>query len=326
MTGTALTTTAEHQAVALPDQIAAALANYQRHAEGAVAANTERALKADSRIFADWCASIGRKSLPAEAETVAAFVDAMGETRKPATVGRYLATIARMHRAADQPDPTKAESVRLRMKALRRAKGARQRQAAALRESFTHRLEMRISTSARDLRDAAMLRAARCLMARRSELVALDLSDIMVDDSGQATATIRRSKTDQDGAGSVLPIDAVTHAALRRYLDAAGVTEGALFRSISKGGSVGGRLPAGDVARTFKRLAALVGMDPADISGHSARVGMAQDLTSDGASLPEVMQAGRWKSAAMPARYAEHQAAHRGAVAKFFAKRQQVPA
>ena len=67
MTGTALTTTAEHQAVALPDQIAAALASYQRHAEGAVAANTERALKADSRIFADWCASIGRKSLPAEA-------------------------------------------------------------------------------------------------------------------------------------------------------------------------------------------------------------------------------------------------------------------
>ena len=124
----------------------------------------------------------------------------------------------------------------------------------------------------------------------------------------------------------MLPIDAVTHAAIRRYLAAAGITKGALFRSISKGGSVGGRLPAGDVARTFKRLAALVGMDPADISGHSARVGMAQDLTSDGASLPEVMQAGRWKSAAMPARYAEHQAAHRGAIAKFFAKRQQVPA
>jgi len=48
---------------------------------------------------------------------------------------------------------------------------------------------------------------------------------------------------------------------------------------------------------------------------------MAQDLTADGASLPELQQAGRWSSPAMPARYAEHQAAKRGAVARFHAKR-----
>lgn len=56
-------------------------------------------------------------------------------------------------------------------------------------------------------------------------------------------------------------------------------------------------------------------------SGHSARVGMTQDLAADGAELVELMRAGRWKSSAMPARYTRLQAAGRGAVAKYYAKR-----
>ena len=59
----------------------------------------------------------------------------------------------------------------------------------------------------------------------------------------------------------------------------------------------------------------------ADYSGHSARVGMAQDLSADGASLVELMQAGRWKSSSMPALYTRSQAAGRGAVAKYHARR-----
>ena len=40
-----------------------------------------------------------------------------------------------------------------------------------------------------------------------------------------------------------------------------------------------------------------------------------------GADLPEVMQAGRWKSPTMPARYAERLLAGRGAVARYYEKR-----
>ena len=50
-------------------------------------------------------------------------------------------------------------------------------------------------------------------------------------------------------------------------------------------------------------------------SGHSCRVGMAQDLAAAGASLAAIMQAGRWKSAATLARYIEHLQTQRGAVA-----------
>jgi hypothetical protein len=111
----------------------------------------------------------------------------------------------------------------------------------------------------------------------------------------------------------------VTH--LRRWMEAAGITSGPVFRAISRGGAVGGALGAKAVPRILKLLAARAGIDPAMVSGHSARVGMAQDLVAGGADLPEVMQAGQWKSPAMPARYAERLLAGRGAVARYYEKR-----
>jgi hypothetical protein len=68
--------------------------------------------------------------------------------------------------------------------------------------------------------------------------------------------------------------------------------------------------------RNSKRLARRAGLEPLVISGHSAPVGMAQDLVAGGADLPAVMQAGGWKSPAMPAGYAERLLAGRGAMAR----------
>ena len=53
-------------------------------------------------------------------------------------------------------------------------------------------------------------------------------------------------------------------------------------------------------------------------TGHSGRVGMAQDLARSGVELPALMTAGRWKSSRMPACYTERQAADRGAVARYY--------
>ena len=137
-------------------------------------------------------------------------------------------------------------------------------------------------------------------------------------DDGSATVPVRQSKTDAAGQGAVLWLSPRTTKALRAWLDGAGITEGVVFHS---GDHVGGALDAGEVARRFKVMAGRAGIDATLISGHSARVGMAQDLVAHGAELPEVMQAGRWKSPTMPARYAERLTAGRGAVAQFYAKR-----
>ena len=61
--------------------------------------------------------------------------------------------------------------------------------------------------------------------------------------------------------------------------------------------------------------------DGAAFSGHYPRVGMARDLAASGTELPALMQAGRWKSARMPALYTRNEAAGRGAVAQYYARR-----
>ena len=70
------------------------------------------------------------------------------------------------------------------------------------------------------------------------------------------------------------------------------------------------------IARRLKAACEAAGLS-GRFGGHSCRVGMAQDLSAHGAALPELMQAGRWTSAAMPARYTRAQSAARSAVAKY---------
>src|SRR6185312_6059819 len=103
---------------------------------------------------------------------------------------------------------------------------------------------------------------------------------------------------------------------LKRWLSASGVAEGPLFRSVGKGGAVGGPLSPDDVARIFRRLARRAGVPSDGISGHSTRVGAAQDLTAGGFGLNDIMLAGGWRSPQMVARYTERLAVRRGAMAK----------
>jgi site-specific recombinase XerD len=179
-----------------------------------------------------------------------------------------------------------------------------------------------------DRRDVALLLTARDLLARRSELVALRVEDLTPAADGGATILIRRSKTDQIGEGAVAYLGPATYRALRAWLDAAGVAEGPVFRSVHRSGRVGAALHAQKVAAILKKLAARaapelrrLGLDPAGVSGHSCRVGMAQDLVEAGLELPAIMQAGRWKTPEMVARYAERLLATRGAVAQYHARR-----
>ena len=165
-------------------------------------------------------------------------------------------------------------------------------------------------------RAAALLATAYDTLARRAELVALHVADLTVNDDGTGAMLIRRGKTDQLGAGQVRFLASDTIDLIKRWLSAAGVADGPLFRSVRKGGNIGGPLDAGDVARIFKRLAARAGISADGISGHSTRIGAAQDLTAAGFGLPEVMQSGGWRTGEMVGRYTEHLAARRGAMAK----------
>ena len=76
-------------------------------------------------------------------------------------------------------------------------------------------------------------------------------------------------------------------------------------------------LSAEQIGRRVSSAAAAAGLGEG-YSGHSARVGMAQDLARTGTELPALMTAGRWQSPTMPARYTRGERAGRGAIARFY--------
>ena len=129
---------------------------------------------------------------------------------------------------------------------------------------------------------------------------------------------VRRSKADQEGEGAIKYLAPDTMMHVEAWLTAARLESGPLFRPLTKGGKVGQR-PLGDrdVARVFRALASAAGLKLARLpSGHSTRVGATQDMFAAGFELLEVMQAGSWKTPAMPARYGERLRAQRGAARK----------
>ncbi|MGV7035035.1 tyrosine-type recombinase/integrase [Methylobacterium symbioticum] len=314
------------------DLLVARLEDHARAARGAFADNTLRALAADSRIFSAWCSSVGRSMLPASPETVAAFIDVQAETKSRATVERYRSSIAALHRAAGLPSPCADEIVRLAVKRMNRAKGRRQKQAEPLNRGSIERmlaaetprrLHRRILEGEREtpliaLRNAALVAVAYDTLLRRSELVSLYIGDLEKGADGSGTVLVRRSKADQEGEGAIKYLAPDTMAHIDAWLAAAGLASGPLFRPLTKGGRVGsGALGDGEVARVFRDLAVTAGLKlPRLPSGHSTRVGATQDMFAAGFELLEVMQAGSWKTPAMPARYGERLRAQRGAARK----------
>jgi integrase len=308
----------------LPATIAdsAISANLRRHAEaarGAFASNTERALKGDIARFTGWCTGEGRQAMPASPETVAAFIDAMAASKAPATVRRHVSSIATFHRAAGVANPCDGPDVKLALKRMHRALGRAQRQAAPVSDGLVERMLAAAGSTLRDLRNKAMLVVAYTTMARRAELIALRAEDLTVEPDGFGTVVIRRGKTDQEGKGAEAPVtsDAMRH--LVAWTDAAGIVDGLLFRAVLKGGRIGGTLDAGEVGRIFKAMARAAGLTAADatrISGHSTRVGAAQDMLRYGETLPAIMQAGRWKTAEMVGRYTAKQGARQSAAVR----------
>lgn len=300
-----------------PGLLDANLRQFASDARGAYSDATLRAWKADGIVWTTWCDRHGLPSLTNDPRQVARFVDEMAAIKKPATVTRYCSSVARLHLAAGLADPTADQVVKLAKRRTRRASGTRQRQAKGATETVVAAIIATTPATTIGLRDLALLLTARDLLARRSELVALQVPDLDLD---AGTATIARSKTDQEGEGATLYVSPRTCEYLRRYMAAAGVTNGAVFRPLSRAGKVrGAALDGRDVARIFKALAKRAGLEAVGFSGHSARVGMTQDLTASGADLAAIMQAGRWKSERMPARYGERLAAGKGAVARWYA-------
>ena len=284
-----------------------------------ISENTERAVRSDLRIFARWCAERGETALPATAETVAAFVDAMAEVRAPATVRRYVASLAIAHRPTGTEHMLKSPPVRHALERMRRRKGREQTHAHALTAPLQRRMLEASGERLIDLRNRALLAVAYDSMLRRSELVALQVSDLLEEPRGDATLIVRTAGTGRAGPDETAWIAPGTVRLVRAWLERAGIDKGPVFRSVRTGGKIGDRLDPGQVGRIFKIMAREAGLPEtivAGLSGNSARIGAARDMVAAGIEVPDIVRAGRWKSPEMLSRYAFRPPAGRSGAAQ----------
>ncbi|MHB1834848.1 MAG: integrase, partial [Solirubrobacteraceae bacterium] len=206
-----------------------------RYAASALAPATRQAYERDWRTFAQWCVARGLPPMPAAPETVAAFLASEADREfRPVTIAKRAAAIAASHRAADHPNPCDSAAVAAVLAGIRRQRGVRPlRKARPLELEPLSRLLDPIDTSTlAGLRDRALLLLGFAAALRRSELVALDVSDLHFDAARGLLVTIRRSKADpeQQGAQVAVPYaqqpERCAVRALRRYLDAAAIHRG----------------------------------------------------------------------------------------------------
>lgn len=258
---------------------------------------TVRAYKGDLRAFSAWCEAEGLQALPAAPATVAAFLDAEARAgRKASTINRRTAAIRYAHRLAGfDPSPTDAQLVQDVARSIRRelttAPDRKRPITAAVVRGVLDAID---TTTTKGKRDKALLLIGWAGAFRRSELVGLEVDDLEQTDKG-LRVTLRRSKTDQEGAGRevAIPLDPRAAlcpvSALIDWLTEASIDDGPVFRSVTKSGRVGDGLTARSVANIIKAHVEAAGYDPAQFSGHSLRAGWVTTAAEAGRDVFRIM-------------------------------------
>ena len=261
-------------------------------AQAAKAKNTLRGYGSDWRHFSIWCESVHSRALPAHPGQVAAYLGALAAGgKRTKTIERRAAAIRHFHVQAGQDNPVAHPGVRATLQGIRRSLGVAPRKKAALTAELVAKAIKKIPSDLAGLRDRALILIGFAAALRRSELVDLKVNDIARHPKG-IVVTLRRSKTDQVGAGvtKTVPhghkLKAV--AALDAWLSASKISEGALFRGVRGDRAFDRPLCDQQVARIVKKRVAQIGLDPAAFAGHSLRSGFITSASDSGAELATI--------------------------------------
>lgn len=275
-----------------------------RFLQSATAASTRRSYLGDVRDFLRWGGM-----LPTTPMQLAQYIAERASDHKPSTIMRRIVGIARFHAERGHADPSKSEVVRRVMRGIRREHQGGQRKAAPLMKSDLLVLLGRIPVDTHGLRDRALLLLGFASALRRSELVALDVADLVNVPEG-LTVALRRSKTDQLGKGRVIAVprgrsaNACPVEAVRAWLAAANIEAGPVFRSVAKGGAISAaRLTAQSVSLVIKRHAQAMGLPAEKFSGHSLRAGLVTSAAQAGVSPWKIQEQTGHKSMAILSGY-----------------------
>ncbi|MFP9135985.1 tyrosine-type recombinase/integrase [Devosia sp. XGJD_8] len=280
-----------------------------RRLDGAYSVHTLKAYQSDFGLFALWCRRKRVPALPAAVETLVAYLGAEGTRLKPATMKHRLLAIRKIHQLCRLVDPTVDTEVDLAMRRIRRSQPSRPRQALGLTADLCDALIAVCPNDLIGLRDKVLVTVGFDTLCRRGELVALSIGDFTRKDNGRYSVLVRRAKNDPEGAGRTAHLSTRTSQFVDEWLLAIGTDSGPLLRPVYRTKALALYLEPLTVSRVLKKLASLA-ETPAppgsNVSGHSLRVGAAQQLVLDGHGILKIMRVGGWRSMNVVARYVEN--------------------
>jgi site-specific recombinase XerD len=280
--------------------------------DGAYAPSTIRSYRANFERFIQFCEDRDANALPADPQNVAQFISKLTASGlKSSSIRIIVAAISSIHKLNLLNDPTQHPMVKIELRRMHRKLGRFSQQAFGITAPILEKMLGAITNNLRGTRDRALLLLAYDSMCRRSELVSLKISDVNIrEEDGVILMKIRlrKSKTDQELQGRWIHPSERSADAITAWITQSKLDDGYLFRGINNAIDITYELKSSQINRIYKRLAkdAKLPKEVIDhISGHSMRVGAAQDLLKSGASMPMIMNRGRWSKIDTVMRYLE---------------------
>ena len=278
------------------------------------AENTVRAYKSDFNDFGLFCAKNGFKSLPTEPKIVSLYLTHLStKDSKMSTLKRRLVSIGVIHKLKGHYLDTKHPSIIENIMGIKRRKGSVQKAKKPILISnlkeIINVIDKQKIEKIKKLRDRSIILIGFSGGFRRNEIVSLNYDDLDFVKEG-LKITLRRSKTDQFGEGSLkgLPyFDSPEYCpvvSIQNWLNLSEINSGPLFRRFTKGSKLSEkRLTDQTVALLIKEYLELTGIDSKNYSGHSLRSGFATSAAEAGAEERSIMAMTGHKSTEMVRRY-----------------------
>ena len=276
--------------------------------------NTIRAYKSDFHDFELFCVKNGFKTIPTNPKVVSLYITYLStKDAKMSTLKRRLVSIGVIHKMKGYYLDTKHPTIIENIMGIRRRKGSVQKGKKPILinnlKKIINVIDENIKDEIKKLRDRTIILIGFSGGFRRNEIVSLDYNDLDFMKEG-LKITLRRSKTDQFGEGSIKALPYFDNPqycpvrSIQEWLKLSKISSGPLFRRFSKGSKLlEKRLTDQTVALLIKEYLNIAGIDSKNYSGHSLRSGFATSAAESGAEERSIMAMTGHKSTEMVRRY-----------------------
>ncbi|NOE36250.1 tyrosine-type recombinase/integrase [Ruegeria sp. HKCCD7318] len=228
----------------------------------------------------------------------------------PSSLDRRIASWLALHRMKNLASPFDAPQVKQARSKARRA--AARPPAPKSQHPITRDVLVQLLAtcrgSRRDCRDRALLMLGWASGGRRrSEITGLRREDVSLkelDAKGVVWISLLETKTTVKGETPLLVLKGRAAQALVHWIEVAGITDGALFRPVSKADRVlSRRLSPDAIYQIVKHRVALAGLPEGFASPHGLRSGFLTQAALDGAPIQAAMRLSLHRSIAQAQKY-----------------------